>query len=98
MDLVALPLVGNLPSTLLHTAFEQDPFRAHPKLVCCLAFAGSELRKHSGVGVKPVCNSSCSRRGLVNLRLPSFGKSRRRKAADGLQVASLSPTPLNYAN
>jgi hypothetical protein len=36
-----LPFAGNLPRG-------QDPFRANPWLVCCLAFERSELKKASG--------------------------------------------------
>jgi hypothetical protein len=54
--LVTLPLRTVSPRECCRPAFEQDPFRAYPRLVCCLAFERSELRKHSDVGLEPVCN------------------------------------------
>jgi hypothetical protein len=55
-----LPLQAISPRPCCGGAFEQDPFRAYPERVCCLAFQSPESRKHSGMGPEPLCNlSSC---------------------------------------
>jgi hypothetical protein len=65
--LVTLPLRAISPRECCKPAFEQDPFRANPWLVCCLAFERSELRKHSDVGLEPDCNVAWGRSPKLTL-------------------------------
>jgi hypothetical protein len=87
---VTLPLRAVSPRQCCGPAFEQDPFRAYPRLVCCLAFERSQPRKRSDVGLEPVCNVARSpklRVAILGFLAPRGPESCPRKRADRLPKA-----------